>query len=170
MSSDTRLAFAVGWALLALCSCGCREKTTTSRPAAGEDDRFLRSQLVGRWQRAWDLGPVVYERVLAADGSLVMREKRRTDPAATGTSASTAPGPVARAEQEHPKYPGKYRVEQELSGTWSVKDRQVTYRVILSNGHALTMRYDIERLTATELVEISSGVDGESEFRFRRRN
>ena len=170
MSSDTRLAFAVGWALLAFCSCGCREKTTTSRPAAGEDDRFLRSQLVGRWQRAWDFGPVVYERVLAADGSLVMREKRRTDPPATGTSASTAPRPVARAEQEHPKYPGEYTVAEELSGTWSVKDRQVTYRVVLPNGDPLTMRYAIERVTATELVETSSGLSGKSEFRFRRRS
>ena len=165
MNGKTLVALVIACAF-ALVAPGCQEMAPPQQTAA-DKDRFLRAQLVGRWDRPWDFGPVVYERVLGADGSLVMREMRRAPASATMPANPGGPGPSSSTD--HPKYPGQYTVAQQLSGTWRVDDGRVVYQVTLASGDQLTMQYDVERITANELVESSTGVDGKSELRFHRK-
>ncbi|MFB3893946.1 MAG: hypothetical protein ACE15C_18205 [Phycisphaerae bacterium] len=158
-----RLSFQVCVTLIAACACGCgRDDPKPQAPV--DQDKLLRTQLAGEWERQWELGPVVYYRLLKDDGTVIMREYRSTTsaPAATSRPAGNAQGRYHRA----------YRVflplQRELSGTWSVQDGNVCYNVSLPNGDPLRLLYRIDRISASEFTESTSGLDGRIEARFTR--
>ena len=155
--------------LLACLACltaetGCR-KDDSKRPAATNQDDLLRAQLAGKWRRDWELGPVVYARELNPDGSLVMEEFRVFDAAAQAAGKKPEPDKGV----QHRGYPNSRLCKwQSLRGTWAVQDGNIAYRVALSNGDPLTLTYKLERVSATEVVESTIGLDGKVESKFLR--
>jgi hypothetical protein len=149
---------------VATVGCGCSKKG--SDPPPEDKDAQLRTQLVGDWVRQWELGPVVYQRALKGDGSLVMREFRAAP--GTGTSAPTGNPTRSRETAYHRHYKVHLPLYQELTGTWSARGGSVTYCVLLPNGDPLLMSYKIERLTATELVESTTGLEGKTQITYQR--
>lgn len=155
--------------LLACLAClstetGCGQGDS-KRPAATNQDNLLRAQLAGKWRRDWELGPVVYARTLKPDGSLVMEEFRDFDAAAQ--AAGKKPEPDTGVA--HRGYPKRRLCKwQSLKGAWAVQGGSITYRVALPNGDPLTLTYKLERVSATELVESTTGLDGKVESKFLR--
>ncbi len=158
-----KLSIRVCLVLIVACACGCSREDV--KPQAPTDkDKQLRTQLAGEWERQWELGPVIYYRQLKDDGTVIMREYRSTTsgPAATSQRAGNA------SKRFHRTYRVFLPLQRELSGTWSVQNGNVCYNVALPNGDPLRMLYRIDRISASEFTESTSGLDGRTEAMFTR--
>ena len=152
----------VGLCLPLALAWGCHGKSSEQETAA-DKDRALRAELVGLWVCAWDLGPVGYQREMKPDGSLVMREFR-------GTAAATASAPAEDVSaMYHPVYKVNLRRYREDSGSWTVEKGNLIFTISLSNGDPMRLCYKIDRVSSTELVLSSAGVEGKAETKFQRK-
>lgn len=138
---------------------GCRDET----PAPPDQDVFLRNQLIGLWTREWEFGPVIYERQLNLDGSLVVREYRAAQAAAM--PATSQPDVPTRM---HRHYNVDLPMYQEFKGTWEVKDGQIQYLIHLPGGDIMRLKYQVARVSAFELLESTEGIEGKVESLYIR--
>ena len=149
--------------IISITVASCRKRQAGRRTGSSPEGASLKVQLVGDWIRDWEFGPAVYQLVLNADGSMTMREYR-----APAEGATSAPA-VAAVTIHHRHYDQDVPLATEAAGTWKVEDRGVVLQMALSNGDPFTLRYKIERVTASELVLGSAGMDGKVDLRYRRR-
>jgi hypothetical protein len=149
----------MGGLILLLAICGCKDgRSGQGQSSAGNDD-YLKTQLIGTWDRDWEYGQRVYERVLNADGTLICREFRAPE-----KGQVPAKGPT----RLHRSYAVELSLFEEFTGTWSIKDGQIYYTIKLSEGSSMPMVYKIDHVSATEFIEGSVGVDAKNDARYVR--
>jgi len=173
-----KLTIALSLACAALMACGCGNDQPP-QPTAKDKDAAVKTQLMGMWERQSELGPVGYQRDFKAGGALVMREFRQpaptspapTSPAPTSaapTSASTNPAGKAGPTMYHSQYKVDLPLYRENPGTWTVEGDKLIMTARLSNGDTIRILSRIDRLAATEFVEVSDGVDGPVKAKYQR--
>ena len=150
-------AIVVTAVLVLLIGCpGCKDKSSSSQQSG---DEYLKMMLVGTWVREWEFGPVVYERVLNLDGTLVSREFRAVEGKAIDRMAPS---------RLHRFYNVNLPLCQEFTGTWEIKDGQICYQMKMADGPALKLLYKVGRVSATEFVESAAGVDDKTDAVYLR--
>ena len=168
-----KLTIALSVACAALMACGCGNDQPP-QPTAKDKDAAVKTQLLGMWERQSELGSVGYQREFKADGTLVMREFRQAastsvaSTSAPSTSASANPAGKAGPTMYHSQYKVDLPLDKEIKGTWTVEGGKLIRTVQLSNGDTIRILSRIDRLAATEFVEVSDGVDGPVKVKYQR--
>ena len=163
-----KLIIALSLACAAIMACGCGNDQPP-QPTAKDKDAAVKTQLLGMWERQSELGPVGYQREFKADGALVMREFRQAaSTSVASTSASANPAGKAGPTMYHSQYKVDLPLDKEIKGTWTVEGGKLIRTVQLSNGDTIRILSRIDRLAATEFVEISDGVDGPVKAKYQR--
>jgi len=171
-----KLTIFLSLACAAVAACGCAGNAPP-QPTAKEKYAAVKIKLVGTWERQSQLGPAGRQWQFNADGTLVMREFRLpTSTSATTQPASTSatPQPVAAAAptMHHRQYDVDVPLYRQSAGTWAVegdKFDKLVKTVRLSGGDTMRIVTRIDRLAATELVEVSSGLDGPVKLKYQRK-
>lgn len=141
---------------------GCRQAPPPQEKV--DKDAFLKVQMLGTWERQSDQGPVGYQREFKADGSVTVREFRQI-------SSPPAPGGSPRKTTRaifHRQYKADLPLHNEVSGTWTIKDGRLVRMMRLSNGDEVCIVSRIDRMTATEFVEVSEGIEGTVSHKYQR--
>jgi hypothetical protein len=143
----------LGCALAAMVG-GCGDDGN-SQTSGKDNDAYLKAQLVGTgtWDREFDDVPAIYEKMFKDDGTVALKEFRKTDAAAPPKSAEVR---FHRRFKNLPLY-------EETAGTWDIREGQIYYKLALPNGTEMPQQYKIEHITATEFVQSSQGVDDKIE-------
>ena len=141
---------------LAVIGLGCKDDSSQS---GGQDnDTYLKVQLVGTWDREFDVAPVIYEKIFKDDGTVLLKEFRKSD------DVTPARGAESRYHRRFKSLP----LYEQTAGTWDIHDGQIFYKLRLPNGTEMPQRYKIERITANEFVQSSDGVDARIEESYSR--
>jgi hypothetical protein len=159
MNMKTAKAIVIGilGCALAAMSAGCGDDRS-SQSSGQDNDAYLKVQLVGIWDREFDDVPAIYEKVFKDDGTVVLKEFRKTDDAAP---PKTAESRFHRRFKNLPLY-------EQTTGTWDIRDGQIYYKLALPNGTQMPQQYKIEHITANEFVQSSQGVDADMKESYTR--
>jgi hypothetical protein len=142
--------------VLAAIGPGCKDDSSQS---GGQDnDTYLKVQLVGTWDREFDVAPVIYEKIFKDDGTVVLKEFRKSDDVV----------PPRGVESRYHRHFKSLPLYEQTAGTWDIRDGQIYYKLSLPNGTEMPQRYKIERITANEFVQSSDGVDARIEESYMR--
>jgi hypothetical protein len=135
---------------------GCGDDS--SPKSSGQDnDAYLKVQLVGTWDREFEDAPAIYEKIFKDDGTVVLKEFRKTD-------AAPPKGAESRFHRRFQNLP----LSEQTTGTWDIRDGQIYYKLALPNGTEMPQQYKVERITANEFVQSSQGVDAKIEESYMR--
>jgi hypothetical protein len=144
------IAAIVGVYLIMVTVTGC-SKSNTDAPTAKDKDQQFKSQLIGKWVR--DVGLITYKRDLQSGGDLVMQEFSSAD-----LAAGRQPAPT-----------------KELKGKWAFESDHIIYQVAEETiprkeplKDPLQIKCKLEKVTPSEYVESTQGVDGPVQVKFTR--
>lgn len=140
--------------LVVAVGCGDEDSSPTN---PGDNDSFQKSQLVGTWVRESDTAPVIVEKIFTADGVVTVKEFRKSEPP-----------PARGVEMRFHRYHKNLPLAQQTEGAWDIRGGKILYRLKLPNGTEMTQQYQVERVSASEFVQSSQGVDGKVEESYLR--
>lgn len=158
------IALFVAFATVAASGCS---NDRSPQPADKDKDGALRAQLMGVWERQSELGPMGYQWEFKADDVLVMREFRQWPSTSTSPKSPAGKG---GGTMYHRQYKTDMRLFQETQGKWTIEGGKLIRTTKLSNGDTIRILSRIDRLTTTEFVEVSDGLDGPVKVRFQRQS
>lgn len=153
----TKAAIVIGILGCALMSLGGGCGDDNSQSTGKDNDAYLKVQLVGIWDREFDDAPAIYERIFKDDGTVVLKEFRKT-----------AGAPAKGAETRYHRLFNNLPLCEQTAGTWDIREGQIYYNLALPNGSQMPQQYKVERITANEFVQSSQGVDVKIEESYMR--
>ena len=144
-----KTAIAIGMFGCALAAIGGGCKGGASGSDGKDNDAYLKVQLVGTWVREFENEPAIYEKTFKEDGTVVLKEFRKAGDAA----------PPRGAEVRYHRRFGNLPLHEQTAGTWDIRDGRIYYNLALPDGTKMPQQYKVERITASEFVQSSQGVD-----------